>query len=177
MYEPALLFWGSSAAALTATFLLSIAVHELLVWAALTPATGASGVYRPWLAGMSLAQLPLYALSRHDALRGKRLGNSAWRQGTGGGRPDVPTALGTQSGLAGSGHRREGGQWQRANRISPLPSQSVFGRRSRWGSRPSPSNTRATRPVRRGTATTACTLHPAPNKRTVYNCDVCITHS
>jgi sterol O-acyltransferase len=57
-------------AGLTATFLLSIAAHEVALAACL-----GRGWRVPWLAAASLCQLPLAPLMRAPALKGKRLGN------------------------------------------------------------------------------------------------------
>jgi sterol O-acyltransferase len=55
-------------AALYLTYLVSIAVHEIILW-------GAMGLVTPYLAVLSTAQFPLMSLLRLPAFRGKRLGN------------------------------------------------------------------------------------------------------
>lgn len=71
VFEPTASASGSPSVAVSVTFIVSIAVHEMVMFAALKP----SYRYVPWLALFSLAQLPLYALARHPALHGKRAGN------------------------------------------------------------------------------------------------------
>ena len=58
-------------AAIALTFGVSIAAHEVALWAALR----LPHRFVPWLAVMSLAQFPLAALMKSRTVNGKRLGN------------------------------------------------------------------------------------------------------
>lgn len=60
--------------ALYLTFLVSIAVHEAILW-------GVLGWVTPWLALFSLCQFPLLTLLRLPVFRGKRLGNIVFWSG------------------------------------------------------------------------------------------------
>lgn len=69
------------AAAIAVTFLVSIAAHEAVLWAALRLRAG----WVPWLALFSLSQFPLASLMRAPAIKGRRLGNLLFWTGICGG--------------------------------------------------------------------------------------------
>ena len=68
-------------AAIALTFLVSIAAHEAVLWAALRLRTQ----WVPWLALFSLSQFPLASLMRAPAIKGRRLGNLLFWTGIVGG--------------------------------------------------------------------------------------------
>jgi sterol O-acyltransferase len=61
---------GQGVCGLFCVFAFSIALHEVLLWAALGP-----GWRTPWLAIMSSIQLPLFPLLRKSGLKATRAGN------------------------------------------------------------------------------------------------------
>lgn len=70
VYLDAMRRWGAHPdTALTITFLVSIALHEIVVWAALRRITV------PYLGLFSLLQLPLASIQRVPIIKGTRLGN------------------------------------------------------------------------------------------------------
>jgi len=70
VYLDAMRQYGAAAnAALTFTFLVSIVLHEVVIWGVLGRVTV------PWLGLFSLLQLPLGSIQRVGIIKGKRLGN------------------------------------------------------------------------------------------------------